>query len=65
MTRPQLAEDISQSQEMDMFDAYEQLPPSYFADPRWNEVSDLRAKGEHARANGLTLEIRASWGFEG
>lgn len=60
MTRPS-----SQTTKTDPFEAYEQLPTSYHKDPRWKEVKELRTKGEHLRANGLVMQIRSDYGFEG
>lgn len=48
----------------DGFEARERLGSDYWDDPRWKEVQKLRDKGEHAKANGLVFEIRASWGVE-
>lgn len=53
------------SSKKDPFDAYEQLPTSYHKDARWKEVRRLRATGEHAKANGLVMQIRSDYGFEG
>lgn len=50
---------------VDPFDAYEALPANYHRDARWNQVQALRARGEHVQANGLVMQIRASYGFEG
>ncbi len=49
----------------DAFEAYEKLPASYHSDPRWKQVNELRKANEHARANGLVLQIRDDYGFEG
>ncbi len=49
----------------DVFEQYEALPASYHSDPRWKEVRKLRAEGKHLEANGLVMQIRSDYGFEG
>lgn len=52
----------------DPFEAYEALPVSYHKDPRWQEVKRLRAttvQDDALKANGLVLQIRRDYGFEG
>lgn len=46
------------------FELYEQLPNTYHQDPRWKEVRRLREEGEHVKANGLVIQIRADYGFD-
>lgn len=48
----------------DAFVRYEALPTTCHRDPRWKEVAKLRKQGEHAKANGLVMEIRSDYGFE-
>lgn len=38
--------------------------PGYWDDPRWKEVKRLRDDGKHSEANGLTFQIRESWGVD-
>lgn len=46
------------------FEAREAAGPAYWDDPRWKKVEQLRNEGKHPEANGLVMEIRASWGVE-
>lgn len=56
---------MNSSQKDDKFEQYEKLPSSYHKDPRWQEVKELRQKGEHLKANGIVFSIRHDYGFEG
>jgi hypothetical protein len=57
--------EMNPSQKDDKFEQYEKLPSSYHKDPRWQEVKELRQKGEHLKANGIVFSIRHDYGFEG
>lgn len=49
----------------DVFEQYEALPASYHSDQRWKQVRELRNQGKHLEANGLVMQIRSDYGFEG
>ena len=48
----------------DGFEARERLGQSYWDDPRWKKVEELRKEGKQAEANGLVFQIRDSWGID-
>ena len=48
----------------DGFEQREALGEAYWKDPRWEEVRRLRKEGKHPEANGLTFQIRDSWGVD-
>lgn len=49
---------------IDGFEQREILSDSYWKDPRWKIVSDLRKQEKHAEANGLVFQIRSDWGVD-
>jgi len=53
-----------ETKKLNGFEQREIIGDKYWNDPRWKEVKELRKKGKNLEANGLTFQIRDSWGVD-